>query len=523
MTDALRVLDARAVRRWFEHGLRSLLAVREQVDVLNVFPVPDGDTGTNLVLTLTGAADAASRLPADATLTQLTSAVARGALVNARGNSGVILSQAMRGLAQGVDGLAELDGAALARVLTSAARGAREAVERPVEGTILTVADAAARAAREVADDALLAVVCAAVRAAVAALEDTRSQLPVLTEREVVDAGAAGYVILLGALEAVVDGGGRLDGETTRRARETLAELWSEPRAPRPEHGCSLGESVVGHAHPGGGDGGAFEVMYVLRASAPAAADLRGQLDRAGDSVAVVGGVDDDGELGLWQVHVHTDDPAAVLADPAAMSQVCVRSLRTPALAIVATTRVPGLAAPLAQSGAGVCVFPDDAGLRRAVVDTGAAEVLLLPCDEDSAALAQGIFPAVAGAAGRPVHVLDSRADGVVLGVVSELAAVGLAGDDDVADQRAVATELVARSRGASCNAAEAPAVVARLVRPDDEILTVVTGAQLAAGSLGREDAVAAVIAALSEHAPSAEVVLVHGGQPAPDLLLGVQ
>ena len=558
MTEALSVLDARTVRRWFEHALRSLLAVREQVDVLNVFPVPDGDTGTNLVLTLSGAADAAAHLPPGASLTRLTATAARGALVNARGNSGVILSQAMRGLARGVAGLDELDGPAFAEVLSASATGAREAVERPVEGTILTVADAAATAAREVADQPLLVVVRAAVRAAVAALEDTRSQLPVLTEREVVDAGAAGYVILLGALEAIVDGGGRLDAETTRRARETLADLWSEPRPAPTEHGCSLGASVVGTGH--GGDGGAFEVMYVLRAGEQDATALRARLDHHGDSVAVVGGIDDDGTddatgadgsgdgVGLWQVHVHTDDPAAVLADPAAMRQVCVRSLHAPALAVVATTRVPGLVAPLAQTGAGVCLFPDDDGLRRAAVDTGAAEVLLLPCDAEAAALAHAVFPAArAGgerAASRPdaaatdtpapvtptdgpvpsaaladrqrVHVLDSRDECVVLGVVGELA-LGPVTD------RQLAVELVSRGRGAQAAAREAGAVVADLLRVDDEFLTVVTGARLA-GTADEHTAVLAQLrAVLAERAPSAELVILDGGQESPDVLLGAQ
>lgn len=531
MADALQVLDARSVRRWFEHALRSLLAVREQVDVLNVFPVPDGDTGTNLVLTLAGAADAAAQLPADASLTRLTAGAARGALVNARGNSGVILSQAMRGLAHGVAGLDEVDGAAFARALTSAADGAREAVDRPVEGTILTVADAAARASRDVADQPLLAVVQAAVRAAVTALEDTRGQLPVLTEREVVDAGGAGFVILLGALESVVDGGGRLDETTTRRARETLAELWSEPRPALAGHGCSLGASVVGAGHDMTDPGGAFEVMYVVRAGEPAATELRARLDRAGDSVAVVGGVDDDGD-GLWQVHVHTDDPAAVLADPSVMTQVCVRSLTAPALPVVACTRVPALAASLAQTGAGVCVHPDDAGLRRAVVDTGAPEVLLLPCDDDAAALATSVFASTAGpaepaapsfGARQQVHVLDSRDEAVVLGVVSELVAGTMAAEGDAADHRRTAVEALARSRGGACDAADAGDAVARLARPEDELLMVVTGARLATDTAGREDVLAEVTAALAQRAPSAEVIVLDGGQHRPDLLLGAQ
>src|SRR5699024_1279480 len=133
VTDPLTALGPADVRRWFEQGLRSLLAVRRQVDVLNVFPVPDGDTGTNLVLNLAGAARAVDRLGQDAGVAELTAAAARGALVGARGNSGVILSQAMRGLAQSAAGRESLDGPGLAAALRRAAQQAGEAFEQPVE------------------------------------------------------------------------------------------------------------------------------------------------------------------------------------------------------------------------------------------------------------------------------------------------------------------------------------------------------------------------------------------------------
>lgn len=520
MADALRVLDARAMRRWFEHALRSLLAVREQVNILNVFPVADSDTGTNLVLTLAGAADAAATLPADATLAELASSGARGALVGARGNSGVIISQAMRGLSAGIAGRSELDGAAFAHVLGEVAREARTAVERPVEGTILTVADAAAQAAADVAAAApgpavpLLDVVRAAVGAAVTALEGTRAQLPVLAERAVVDAGAAGFVILLGALEAVVDGDGRSAARSTERARQTLAQLWSEPRRVMPEQACSLGESVVGHSS----GGGEFEVMYVLRAGEQRAAEVRRQLDEAGDSVAVVGGMEA-GDVGLWQVHVHTDDPTAVLADLAAMSQLGVRSLTAPASGIVACTRAPGLAAPLARTGASVCLFPDDAGLVRAVVDTGSAEVLVLPCDQPSADLARRTLAApVRGplVAAQQVEVLDSDEECVVLAVASEL----LPGEP-AATRRTTATEIAGQVRAGRCGVDGAASLLTELTREQDDLLTVVTGASLQPPA--RDDVLTGLAARLAELAPDAEIVVLDGGQAGPELLLGAQ
>lgn len=499
MADTLTVLGPAAVRRWFEQGLRSLLAVRRQVDVLNVFPVPDGDTGTNLVLTLAGAARAAGRLGPEADLTALTAAAARGALVGARGNSGVILSQAMRGLARSVAGRESLDGPATAAALTAAAEDARLAVARPVEGTVLTVAAAAARAARQAPDQSLAGVVTAAAQGAARALADTRSQLADLAEREVVDAGAAGYTILLEALAAVVDGA----APATARAREALASLWSAPRPAADGPACALGAGVVGEAA-----GGGLEVMYVLHATAAEAAALRERLDAAGESVAVVGG--SAGERGLWQVHVHTTDPAAVLA--AGAEQVCVRSLTAPATGVVACTRLPGLAAPLAATGAVVAVHPDPAGIERAVVDAAAREVLLLPCDEESAALAGRVLAEGALLPGaQRVGVAATRSEPAVLAVAAEQqpgvpAAARLAAADDVAG----------RVRTARSTAAGLEGAVGRLVRPTDELVTAVVGSGAGAVADRLRSAVGAVAA-------EAEVVVLDAGVPGPELLLGVQ
>ncbi|MCM3659683.1 DAK2 domain-containing protein [Georgenia satyanarayanai] len=500
MADTLTVLGPADVRRWFEQGLRSLLAVRRQVDVLNVFPVPDGDTGTNLVLTLAGAARAAGRLGPEADLTALTAAAARGALVGARGNSGVILSQAMRGLARAVAGRDSMDGPATAAALSAAAQDARQAVARPVEGTVLTVAAAAARAAEEAPDRSLAGVVTAAAQGAARALGDTRSQLPVLAERGVVDAGAAGYTILLEALASVVDGG----APATARAREALASL--------PAHGpvahqaaCALGAGVVGAEDGGQGD---LEVMYVLHATAREAAALRTRLDTAGESVAVVGGSEGPGERGLWQVHVHTAEPTAVLADGA--EQVCVRSLTAPPAGVVACTRLPGLVAPLAATGAVVVLHPDPAGLERGVVDAGARGILLLPCDEESAALAGRVLTDGPFLPQR-VAVAATRSEPAVLAVVAEQHLGAPA-----TERLAAADDVAGRVRTASCAVAGLEETVARLVQPGDELLTAVvgTGAASVAGRLRT-----AVLA----RAPEAEVLVLDAGVPVPELLLGAQ
>lgn len=501
MADTLTVLGPADVRRWFEQGLRSLLAVRRQVDVLNVFPVPDGDTGTNLVLTLAGAARAAGRLGPEADLTALTAAAARGALVGARGNSGVILSQAMRGLARSVAGRDTLDGPATAAALTAAAQDARQAVARPVEGTVLTVAAAAARAAEEAADRSLSAVVTAAAQGAARALTDTRSQLPVLAERGVVDAGAAGYTILLEALAAVVDGG----APATARAREALASLPAPRPAASDQAVCALGAGVVGAVSNGDGD---LEVMYVLHTTAQEAVALRARLDAAGESVAVVGGSEGPGERGLWQVHVHTADPTAVLADGG--EQVCVRSLTAPPSGVVACTRLPGLVAPLAATGAVVVLHPDPAGLERGVVDAGAREVLLLPCDEESAALAARVL-ADGPFLPQRVALAATRSEPAVLAVAAEQHPGAPA-----TERLAAADDVAARVRTATSAVAGLEETVARLVQPADELVTAVVGA-------GTPDVAHRLRTAVLALAPDAEVLVLGSGVPEPELLLGVQ
>src|SRR5690606_29152704 len=198
------VLDEEAVRRWCRLSAEALGRARAEIDALNVFPVSDGDTGTNLHLTALAAADALDALPDGAGAPRIWRALARGALLGARGNSGVILSQVFRGLA---DCLAPLeappDGAAFATALRHASALARAAVERPVEGTILSVLSEAAASTAEAAGDGPAAVARAAAAGARRALERTTGQLDVLARSGVVDAGAAGLCVVLDVLAAV--------------------------------------------------------------------------------------------------------------------------------------------------------------------------------------------------------------------------------------------------------------------------------------------------------------------------------
>jgi len=527
-------LDAPAVRRWFEHALRSLLLVRDEIDRLNVFPVPDSDTGTNLVLTLAGAAEAVRPLGPGADLAALTRAAADGALLGARGNSGVIVGQCLRALA-GTLGRRSVAGPAdVAAALVAAADQAREAVGRPVEGTILTVARAAADAAAGAAHDGeeLEGVVRSAALEARDALARTRG----VVGGAGVDAGGVGYVVLLTALLDVVTATG--DAGTARAERVTafLARVAAEPAA-----GLAEPEEVAGGAAHAAG---AFEVMYVLHAGADRAAAVREALERTGHSVAVVGDAD------LWQVHVHTDDPAGALARPEEMTQVCVRLVRRgPArVGVVACTRAPGLLEHLARLGAAAVLGPDATTVVRAATDTRAGDVLVLPCDDPSAAAARaasGHDGRTAPHRARPVRLeVAATADDLgVLAAATELAAaiepavapeppatanpanpaVAVVTDlvvTDLDDARGRADRAVARMRSRALPGADGAAVreaLAALVRPGDELLTALVGAG------ARNDLGAEVRAAAAALAPALEVVVVHGGQPSPALLLGVE
>ncbi|MFC7932196.1 DAK2 domain-containing protein [Streptomyces cinereoruber] len=274
-------LDAEAVRTWCARAFDALGREREEIDAINVYPVADGDTGTNLYLTAEAAHRAVEAVFAASgpDTAETVRAMAHGALLGARGNSGTILSQLLRGMATVLaDGC---DGDHLARALAEAARAARQAVAHPVEGTILTVASAAAGACA--AGGPLVRVARDAYEGAATALAATSGQLDVLERAGVVDAGGRGLVAVLGALLETVTG----------RAPDHAAPVPLPPAAPREK--CA------------GEDGPAYEVIYLLEADDAAVALLRSRLDALGESLVVVGGD------GLWNVHVHVDDAGAAV------------------------------------------------------------------------------------------------------------------------------------------------------------------------------------------------------------------
>jgi hypothetical protein len=206
---ALEVLDVNAVRRWAVL-IRSVFAVRRaEIDALNVFPVPDGDTGTNLYLTFDGAIDRmvteAGDQPVDS-VAELLKDFAGHLLWTARGNSGVILSQIVRGLAEGVGGCTVIDTGDLAAGLARADERAWQGVTDPKEGTMLSVSRAAALASAEASGLGFHAATVRILEAAQEALARTPEQLPVLARAGVVDAGGAGLVLVLECLERLAAG-----------------------------------------------------------------------------------------------------------------------------------------------------------------------------------------------------------------------------------------------------------------------------------------------------------------------------
>ncbi|MEU9775425.1 DAK2 domain-containing protein [Streptomyces sp. NPDC047968] len=374
-------MDAEAVRTWCSLALEALGREREAIDAINVYPVADGDTGTNLYLTVESAARAVEAVfaahetgrtappPGD-----VVHAMAHGALLGARGNSGTILAQLLRGMAERTGA-----GAGLADALQRAADLAREAVAHPVEGTILTVAAAAARAARAAGTGAEPAAPAAPAETALAAWEGARAaldatpdQLAVLGRAGVVDAGGRGLLTVLGALVETLTGRAPspAGGPPERR----------RPQAPAPAGGAC------------GPDGGpAFEVLYLLEAGDAAVARLRTRLDTLGDSLVVVGGD------GLWNVHVHVDDAGAAVEagiEAGRPHRIRITHLATAAppareqaqRAVVAV--VPGDGLPALCAEAGATTVPSRPGeppasgeLVEAVRRAHAREVVLLPND----------------------------------------------------------------------------------------------------------------------------------------------
>jgi hypothetical protein len=430
------VFDISTVVRFVELATDALAEAREEIDALNVYPVPDGDTGTNMFLTVQAGRDAlleavARGDDADAALT----ALARGSLMGARGNSGVILSQLLGALVARMRKARpdERKSVVLAEAFRDGSDASYAAVGTPVEGTILSVMKAAAEAAMAVApNDSSVPTIAAAAAAARAALERTPEQLQLLADSGVVDAGGRGLVVVFEAAEMALTGRRRVEPTKARGARSVPVPLPTN----------DLTE-----------DGPAYEVMYLLDAEDDAIAGLREELGGLGDSLVVVGGD------GLWNVHIHTDDVGAAIevgiraGRPYRVQvthfaeQVAAAKARRPSRLgrkVVAVTAGPGLQQLF--GGAGAITVATEPGRRpsageilHAIDASGAAEVVVLPNDPDSLKVAEIAAREAEGSGKVKVAVIPSQAQ------VQGLAALAVHEPGRPFDQDVVAMTSAAR------------------------------------------------------------------------------
>ena len=536
------MLDLAVVRRFADLAADALAVHRDQINALNVFPVPDGDTGTNLYLTVAAAREALRESDADDG-PAAAEAYVTGAVFGARGNSGAILAAmiraGLRALTEDADGT---KGERLARALQAAAEAGYAAVGEPAEGTMLTALRVAADAAMAQAtqdadgDHGRDLVIEAAAAASRAALARTTSALPELRAAGVVDAGALGITVLLDALETAFTG------------RRIVLDGKPEMTVELPPGGVDLDA-----------DGPAYEVMYLLEAPDDTIPDLREELAGIGDSLVVVGGE------GIWNVHVHVDDVGAAIEAGIGVGrpwQIRVTHFADTtggtghhaaagARAVVAVSAGPGLAQLFRDAGAtvvegGVRERPSVAAIEQAIAECHAAEVIVLPNDPETLRAAEAAARATEKDHGIDVVVIPTTAQ------VQGLAALAVHDDarpfdKDVLEMTATARHArhgavtVAATKAITmagpCEEGDALGVIGgdfvrvgadlgevardvlgRLVGGGGELVTLVSGEDDPDGTLAAEAA-----AWLAEAHPTVDVVSYAGGQERYPLLMAVE
>jgi DAK2 domain fusion protein YloV len=531
-------LDAATLRRVMEIFAESLRTHREELNSLNVYPVPDGDTGTNLLMTQEAVVAALPPAGED-DLRALGATIARASLMAARGNSGVILSQILRGICEDPPHDGAFDGKELAAAFGRAAEEAHRAVARPADGTILTVMRDAAQAAAEAAgeDGDCLIVVGTALQEARSSLARTRELLPELRRSGVVDAGGKGVVLLLDSIEASL-----ADSVTSERVGPLGPVGQMVDSGPTPELEF------------------AFEVQYLLEAPDDTVAPLRAALARLGDSVVVVGG------NGLFNVHVHTNETERVIelgveagtpkdvqiADIKGQVVDCIggqaRAVRVAEqdTALVAVAEGDGVAEAFASLGAlvvrgGPGETPSVDGLIEAIEGASAPAVVLLPNHPE-------VVPAAERAAARSTkEVLILGSPSIPSGLAAATAfnplasaevnmtdmgkAVEACGWAELAlAERDASTQAgpirrgdwVGTARGSvACVGASPSECAVRLVRglarEDSEVITLIEGKEAS------PDERRAVQEALERAFPGLNLEVLDGGQPLSRFLIGVE
>lgn len=389
------VWDGAALARAFTFAASLLEQQRDRINALNVFPVPDGDTGTNMSLTMTAALEALDELDNDASAADVAARMAYGALMGARGNSGVILSQFFRGFDSGLGDTEQLDGRDIANALESSRQTAYKAVMRPVEGTMLSVIKAAAHEAKKVshARAAVADVLIEAHRAAETALQRTPEQLDILRQAGVVDAGGQGIVCILDGLARSAM------GETSLPERQAESPIAIVPAY----------LDMVDDAH--GANAYGYCTNFLVTGSDIDANRCRDELAAMGDSAVIVG------DQTMLKVHIHTPNPGEILeyavrlgdldqikidnmnkqtedlatsgnktyedAPPAAVASN--HDTSESSIAIIAVAAGAGVSDALRSLGAthvitgGQTMNPSTQELLQAVESASAADVILLP------------------------------------------------------------------------------------------------------------------------------------------------
>ena len=549
--DRLGAQGLRATMEWFRDALSMH---RDVINQLNVYPVPDGDTGTNMALTLESVV--AEMSGAGEGMVEVCHAISHGSLMGARGNSGVILSQILRGLADAVAAAGHVDPPVLAGALEQASAAADEAVSTPVEGTILTVVRDVATAATEAVEqgvDGLIQMVEGCQQAGQASLDRTPELLPQLAQANVVDAGGAGFLLFLDALATAMDG-------------RPL------PDPPPVDPTAGVGAAVAGADDPHGADddsgGTRYEVMFFLETDDDRIGDFRSAWEALGDSIVVVGGD------GLWNCHIHCNDIGASIEAGIGVGRPYdirvtdlfeqvehVESLVEAEIGGTVTTVAgePVRTAVVAVSvGAGIRRIFESLGVRaviaggqtmnpstehfvQAVEQLDAAEIVLLPNNKNIVPVAERVDDCTDAM----VRVVPTK------GIAEGLAALMAYDPSATADQNQeamaeAASEVVTGEvtqavrdteselgpiaagqwlgldrqglRVVAPSATEAATgLLAELIDDSHELVTVIAGADAATAQVGE------VSAWLAEHHPALEVEIHEGDQPLYPFYFGVE
>ncbi|HVB18963.1 MAG TPA: DAK2 domain-containing protein [Acidimicrobiales bacterium] len=531
-TATLSANDVRAAIRTFG-GL--LASHREVINRLNVFPVPDGDTGTNMALTVESVIAELDAPGLEDSLASVARAIAHGSLMGARGNSGVILSQLLRGLVADFNG-EDVSPTQLAGALERADELARQAVARPLEGTILSVARAGAKGARAHEAD-LVSLVRGARDEARVALAHTPEQLPVLKEAGVVDSGGSGLVLFFDALCHVVAG----DPLPEAPALDSLGAA--------PASALALDAALSDLR---------YEVMYLLDADDHKMHAFRGVWEGIGDSIVIVGGE------GLYNCHIHTDDVGAAIEaalDAGRPRQIKVTDLAEQVLEERWVREAPASEAPASDGPApltsvvavvvgqgigrifhslgvrqlvkgGQSMNPSTADLVDAVRASGSAQVVLLPNNKNIIAVAEQVdalvdqqvlvvpttsivegFAALLhydpdASAEENQSAMSASACNVVAGEVTRAVrdTTTPAGTVRVGDWIGLGHEGVLSIADSLVGASAQ--LLERLIRPEHELLTIIEGDGSSRADTRRLSEL------LGEEYPNVAVEVHHGGQP---------